>query len=104
MAAKGAIAKEQVTEAILKAFPGSFKYEKEIRIPMMENGEELQIKVTLTAAKNMVSVGGDTAMPGAFTASPAPAQLKQDAVIHEPAVPTEEEKKNVSSLLSMLGL
>jgi hypothetical protein len=104
MAAKGAIAKEQVTEAILKAFPGSFKYEKEIRIPMMENGEELQIKVTLTAAKNMVSVGGDTVMPGAFTASPAPAQLKQDAVIHEPAVPTEEEKKNVSSLLSMLGL
>ena len=104
MAARGSESKEKITQMILDTFPSAFKYEKEIRIPMIENGEELQIKVTLTAAKNIVSVGGDTAMPGAFTASPAPAQLKQDAVIHEPAVPTEEEKKNVSSLLSMLGL
>ena len=64
MAAKGAIAKEEVAQLILKTFPGAFKYEKELRIPMMENGEMLQIKVTLTAAKNMVNAGGDVAMPG----------------------------------------
>ena len=101
MAAKGAIAKEEVMNKILASFPGAFKYEKELRIPMMENGEPLQIKVTLTAAKNMVDAGGDTAMPGVMAASPAPAQLKQDAVVVEP---TAEEKKNVSDLLSMLGL
>ena len=64
MAARGSIAKEEVMNKILATFPGAFKYEKELRIPMMENGEELQIKVTLTAAKNMVAAGGDTAIPG----------------------------------------
>ena len=90
---------------ILATFPDSFKYEKEIRIPMMENGEPLQIKVTLTAAKNMVDVGGDVAIPGdqsgAFAATSAPAQLKHDAVMAEP---TAEEKQNVKNLMTMLGL
>lgn len=107
MAARGAEAKEKVMQNILATFPGAFKYDKEIRIPMVENGEELQIKVTLTAAKNMVAAGGDTAIPGATLAtSPAPAQLKQDAVSHhyEPAEPSEEEKKNVANLLDLLGL
>lgn len=107
MAARGSIAKEEVMNKILATFPGAFKYEKELRIPMMENGEELQIKITLTAAKNMVAAGGDTAIPGATLAtSPAPAQLKHDAVSHqyEPAEPSEEEKKNVVNLINLLGL
>jgi hypothetical protein len=105
MAARGAIAKENIATAILETFPGSFKYDKEIRIPMMENGEQIQIKVTLTAAKTNVDVGGDVAMPGeqagAFAATPEPAQLKRDAVVVEP---TEQEKENVKSFLNMLGL
>lgn len=106
MAAKGTESKEKIIQTILDTFPGAFKYDKEIRIPMVENGEELQVKVTLTAAKNMVAAGGDTAIPGtsSFTASSAPAQLKQDAKVHTPVEPTEEEKKNVSTLLNMLGL
>ena len=101
MAAKGAIVKEQVAQKILETFPGAFKYEKEIRIPMMENGEMLQIKVALTAAKNMVDAGGDTAMPGTMAATPAPAQLKRDAVVVEP---TAEETANVKNLMNLLGL
>ena len=101
MAAKGSIAKEEIISKILEIFPGAFKYEKELRIPMVENGEPIQIKVALTAAKNMVSVGEDIAMPGEMTASPAPAQLKQDAVMVEP---TAEEKENVANLLNLLGL
>ena len=105
MAAKGAIAKEEVLQKILEAFPGSFKYDKEIRVPMVENGEPLQIKITLTAAKNMVGEGADVALPGetsnSFTASPAPAQLKQNATIVEP---TEEEKERVKNLVGLLGL
>lgn len=105
MAAKGALAKEDVMNKILEVFPGSFKYEKELRIPMMENGEMLQIKVTLTAAKNMVENGADVAMPGdmsgSFAPTPAPAQLKQDAVVVEP---TAAEKQNIKTLAAMLGL
>ena len=105
MAAKGALAKEDVMNKILEVFPGSFKYEKELRIPMMENGEMLQIKVTLTAAKNMVENGADVAMPGdmsgSFAPTPAPARLKHDAVVVEP---TAAEKQNIKTLAAMLGL
>lgn len=105
MAARGAESKEKVMETILATFPGAFKYEKEIRVPMVENGETIQIKVTLTAAKNLIGEGGDVAMPGAevnsFATSPAPAQLKQNAAT---MYPTEEEKANVKNLMTMLGL
>ena len=111
MAARGAEAKEKVMQNILATFPGAFKYDKEIRIPMMENGEELQIKVTLTAAKNMVVAGGDTAIPGAKAMEVASqntaqtyANIGNPLVGYEPAEPTAEEKKNVSDLLTLLGL
>ena len=107
MAAKGALAKENITQAILETFPGSFKYDKEIRVPMFENGEPLQIKITLTAAKNMVENGADVAMPGdmsgSFAPAPAPAQLKQDAATMA-AEPTAAEKQNIKTLAAMLGL
>ena len=103
--AKGALAKEEIMNKILEVFPGSFKYEKEIRVPMIENGEMLQIKITLTAAKNMVDNGADVAIPGdmsgSFAPSPSPAQLKQNATVVEP---TEEEKERVKNLVELLGL
>lgn len=105
MAARGSIAKEEVMNKILATFPGAFKYEKELRIPMMENGEELQIKVTLTAAKNMVAAGGDTAIPGMQVMKDVIVATPQGPVIEKvPAEPSEVEKKNVANLLDLLGL
>lgn len=105
MAAKGTESKEKVMQNILAAFPGAFKYDKEIRIPMVENGEPLQIKVTLTAAKNMVAAGGDTAIPGAQTKEVVVGLSATGSVTKRvPVEPTDEEKKNVSNLLNMLGL
>ena len=104
MAARGAESKEKVTQVILDTFPGAFKYEKELRIPMIENGEEVQIKVTFTAAKTNVERGGDVALPGAtpqMAASSAPAQLKHDIAAMEP---TAEEKENISNFLKMMGM
>ena len=104
MAARGAESKEKVMQNILKTFPGAFKYDKEIRIPMIENGEEVQIKVTLTAAKTNVASGGDVALPGAtpqMAASQTPAQLKHDIAAMEP---TAEEKENISNFLKMMGM
>lgn len=104
--ARGAASKEQVMAGILAAFPGSFKYDKEIRIPMNEDGEIIQIKCVLTAAKVNVENGSDTAVPGAATAtatktvtasvSPAPAGFMNE--------PTAEEKQAVADLVSKLGL
>ena len=98
--AKGAIAKGEVTKKILASFNGSFEYGKEIRIPLMENGELVQIKVTLTCAKENVECGADNAIPGDFpvtNAEPTPDRS-------EPVAPTAEEKQNVAQLLKSLGL
>ena len=102
---RGAAAKEIVFKKILETFEGSFIYNggKECRIPIDENGTHIQIKVTLTAAKDNVSPTGETVEKSAAVAQetgdfmnfPAP---KKRAEI------TEEEKQNVNDLLKALGL
>lgn len=103
--ARGAASKEQVMAGILAAFPGSFKYDKEIRIPMNEDGEIIQIKCVLTAAKVNVENGGDTAVPGAVTATTKTVTVSANSApasfINEP---TAEEKQAVADLVSRLGL
>lgn len=92
--ARGAESKELITQKILETFEGSFKYDKEIRIPMLENGEIVQVKVTLTAAKVNVESGGDTVAPtsgGSVAATPQSLEI------------TEEEKKETADLLESLG-
>ena len=54
MAARGQELKNQIVNKILEVFPNSFINGKEIRICGNENGEEVQIKVTLTAAKENI--------------------------------------------------
>jgi hypothetical protein len=105
--ARGAASKEQVMAGILATFPGSFRYDKEIRIPMTEDGEVIQIKCVLTAAKTNVENGGDTAVPGA-TASVTPATVFKEATgtspVNTPVEPSAEEKQAVAELISKLGL
>lgn len=99
MAAKGAVSKEKIMDRILETFPGAFQYDKELRIPMVEDGVEVQIKVALTCAKVNVERGGDTALPGNTASSVAPTSTPSALV-----EPTTEEKERVSDLLSKLGL
>lgn len=105
--ARGSIAKTEITKKLLDTFNGSFLYNdgKEIRIPYTEEGELLQIKVTLTCAKENVNQGDDNALPGTVetgaTAAPFEPIAKKEEKIVEP---TEEEKQNVSDLLRALGL
>ena len=106
MAARGSIAKEEITNKILAEFPGSFKFDKEIRVPVMENGELVQIKITLTAAKVNVENGGDTATPGADLIK-GMTQTVEGQVVDSTTMsiePTPEEKENVRILLSKLNL
>ena len=101
--ARGAEAKAAVAKRILSTFEGSFLYNdgKEIRIPMLENGETVQIKVALTCAKENVEMGGDTAIPGDFPApKTAPVTPAAPAVVE----PTADEKQKVQDLFKMLGL
>lgn len=103
MAIKGAIAKQEVTQKILETFPSAFQYDKEIRIPWVEDGVPVQLKLTLTAAKVAVGVGGDVAMPGEEMAA---APIQEDSVAPKVAniETSAEEKENLSKLLRSLGL
>lgn len=108
--AKGSIAKQEVAEGILAAFPGSFLYNdgKEIRINTTENGEQVQIKCVLTAAKVAVSPDGDVAIPGA--AAPVQRGAWDDtetpstpAEPTPPPAPTQNDRETVATLLASLG-
>ena len=111
--AKGQVAKQQVTQEILKYFgEKAFVYDKDIRVNWVEDGQPCQIKITLTASKVAVEQGADTAVPGnikpAVTAIPKAEMIdfSDDApAVPTPApAPTEQEKLNVAELLSKLGL
>lgn len=54
MAARGTIAKQTLTQAILDNFAGSFIDDKVIRVPLDDGGEVVEIKVALTCAKDVI--------------------------------------------------
>ena len=115
--AKGQVSKAQITNKLLEIFDGAFLYNdgKEIRIPMIEDGNEVQIKVALTCAKDNVTPGADNAIPGAaaqpkvedtvytFGATMS-ATVTENKEIKPMVEPTAAEKANVKSLLEALGL
>lgn len=98
--AKGSESKNVVTNKILEMFEGAFIYGKEIRIPMTENGERVEIKVALTCAKVNVGGGNEGSMENEAPASAFPSA----PISNEITQPTEEEKKNIQELMSKLGL
>lgn len=115
--AKGQIAKQEIMNKILNLFgENAFLYNdgKEIRINTQENGEDIQIKLTLTAAKTAVVIGEDNALPGEkITQTPdnsANFNFPPSATQASGSVPgvtiqvTEEEKQNVKNMLAALGL
>ena len=95
--AKGAIAKKEVISKLKEVFPDMFEYGKELRIPMIEDGARVEIKIALTCAKT--NVGGDDASveSGVQTldfSNETPANIE----------PSAEEKQNIAELMSRLGL
>ena len=102
MATRGANEKLEIHKKILEMFPGAFPYDKHIRVPI----GDVQIKITLTTAKNNVGAGADTAVPGekveVVTGMSADGPVTAQRT--EMREPTEAEKNNISELLKMLNL
>lgn len=96
MAAKGTESKCIIFNKLKEIYPNSFWEDegKILRIPMNEGGTPIEIKVTLTAAKNILGSG---AVESAFPTASEP-------VIEKPVEMTEEEKENVATLLASLNL
>ena len=107
MAAKGQLAKQNVVKKIQEAFGADFigKVDKKIYVYSQENGERIQVALSLTCPKTPVDVSG-TPVPnfsggmdfenmGAATAAPT---------TFVPAEISEEEKQTVADLMARLGL
>lgn len=96
MAVRGAESKQKITDAILSMFAGAFVYNKELRIPCHENGERIEIKVALTAAKENIKSD--------YT------QFEQDnnedspvAAVDDTPTPTDVEKEIVRRLMDIVA-
>ena len=92
--AKGTLSKEKITSALLKIFPGSFVDTdgKTIRIPTTCEGDLIQIKVALTAAKDVAVVENSMTDMSFSTIQPQNKEL------------TQEEIDEVRALIADLGL
>ena len=100
--ARGQEEKLIVINKIKEVFPEAFEYDKTIRIPI----GDVQIKVALTAAKDNVEPGGDTAVPGVKATKVTIAKGAEPVFEDVSATiePSEEELNAVSNLMESLGL
>ena len=105
--AKGAEAKANVVKKLQAAFGADFvgEYDKKVYVWAMENGEKIQIAISMTCPKNPIGVvnpasmdfGGDLDFEN--MGAPVVAQTS-----FEPAEISEEEKQTVADLMAKLGL
>ena len=101
--ARGQEEKLIVINKIKEVFPEAFEYDKTIRIPI----GDVQIKVTLTAAKDNVEPGGDAAVPGVKATKVVAIANGAEPVFEEASAivePSAEELNTVSNLMESLGL
>ena len=105
--AKGAIAKQNVVKKIQEIFGADFigEVDKKIYVWTQENGERVQVALSLTCPNVPIEVSGapipnfsgglDFESMGAAVAAPAS---------YTPAEISEEEKQTVADLMARLGL
>ena len=105
--AKGTIAKDLVEKKIISAFGADYvgTCDKKIYVTAMENGEKVQIAISLTCPKVPIVVD-NTVQIGDFNfEDPTPAVVTTNATgTFTPAEITDEERKNVADLMARLGL
>ena len=105
--AKGTIGKQNVINKIKAAFGADFigEYDKKIYVWTQENGERVQVAISLTCPKTPIEVSGaqlpnfsggmDFESMGVATVAPTS---------FTPAEISEEEKQTVADLMARLGL
>lgn len=103
--AKGTIAKQAVIQKLAEAFGKDFigEHDKKIYIWAQENGERIQIALSLTCPKVMID-----AMAAEMPEAPAgDFDWSMDTPVAPKAAPVEisqEEKDTVADLMAKLGL
>ena len=97
--AKGTKSKEIITKKILETFKDSFQYDKEIRIPILEDNELIQIKCVLTCSKININQNGEELSNNNL--GEINFEKKEDNTLKDF---TQQEKDNISRLAKILNL
>lgn len=96
---KGTEAKNNLFAKMMETFPNAF-WETEgkiLRVPMTEKGDVIEIKVQLTAAKNVLGGGG-------APTTDVTGEVNFTQPLQPSTEPTQQEKDNVQNLLKSLGM
>ena len=103
--AKGSIGKQNVINKIKAAFGADFigEYDKKIYVWTQENGERIQIALSLTCPKVQVAVA-NTPVTGDFNFEDDAPSTVVAAGAFQPADITPEERARVNDLMEKLGL
>lgn len=103
--AKGTIGKQNVINKIKQAFGADFigEYDKKIYVWTTENGERIQIALSLTCPKVQVAVS-DAPVAGDFNFEDDAPSTVVAASAYQPADITDEERSRVNDLMKKLGL
>lgn len=96
--AKGAIAKESVIKKITEAFGADYlgEVDKKYYVQAEENGEMVQVALSLTCPKTPVAFSGYVSVSG-------PAEMPVEAPRASIEI-SDDEKKNIADLIARLGL
>lgn len=96
--AKGNIAKENIAKRIAQAFGSDYlgEFDKKIYVLGEENGEKIQIAISMTCPKVAVVIEKEKPAEMNFEEMPA--------IESKPVEISDEEKKNIADLLLRLGL
>ncbi len=103
--AKGSIAKEKVEQKIIEAFGDDFVgiSDKKLYVWAEENGERIQVALTLTCPK--VMIGGGSKPEVTSIADSQELNFETMGTITETkSVISEDEKKNIEELMARLNL
>jgi hypothetical protein len=103
--AKGTIGKQNVINKIKQAFGADFigEYDKKIYVWTTENGERIQIALSLTCPKVPVAIS-DNPTTGDFNFEDDAPNVVVAAGAYQPAEITKEERERVNDLMKRLGL
>lgn len=103
--AKGTIGKQNVINKIKQAFGVDFigEYDKKIYVWTTENGERIQIALSLTCPKVPVAIS-DNHTTGDFNFEDDAPNVVVAAGAFQPAEITTEERERVNDLMRKLGL
>lgn len=103
--AKGTIGKQNVINKIKQTFGADFigEYDKKIYVWTTENGERIQIALSLTCPKVPVAIS-DNPTTGDFNFEDDAPNVVVAAGAYQPAEITKEERERVNDLMKRLGL